>query len=57
MATVLMSFAVVAASVAGLAAGLLLRRRPLQGSCASTSCLRGVGCHGFCHRRHGQCGG
>lgn len=38
LATFLVTFALIAVSVAGLAAGVLLGRKPLRGSCGGLSC-------------------
>ena len=51
------SFILIGLSCAGLALGLLLGRKPLQGTCASLSglnktCPRGLTCEGHCRRLH-----
>ena len=51
------SFIMIGLSCVGLALGLLLGRRPLQGTCASLSglnqaCPRGFKCAGHCRRLH-----
>jgi len=42
MATFLISFVIIAASVAGLAVGAMMRRRPLEAACGG--CGDGVAC-------------
>ena len=44
MATFALTLAIVVASVAGLATGVLLGRAPLRGSCGGVACVKGVGC-------------
>jgi hypothetical protein len=43
MATLLLSFAILLLAIAGLALGVMLGRRPLQGSCGGLACA-GLSC-------------
>jgi hypothetical protein len=44
MGTFLLSIAIVALSITGLAAGVLLGREPLRGSCGGVACDKGGTC-------------
>jgi hypothetical protein len=44
MATFVLTLVIVLASIAGLAAGVLLGRAPLRGSCGGIACLKSGGC-------------
>ena len=50
MVTFVLTLLLVVLSVLGLAVGVLLRRRPLAGSCGGLSCLKGIDC-GACRAR------
>lgn len=43
-------FVIILISIAGLAAGVLLGRAPLQGTCNSVTCVKKIACAG-CKRR------
>lgn len=51
MTTFLLAFAVIAASTAALAAGLLVGRGPIKGSCGGLACVPGTEC-GACTKPH-----
>lgn len=51
METVLLSIAIVALSVTGLALGVIFGRPPLAGSCGGIACRHGLECAG-CTRHH-----
>jgi hypothetical protein len=44
MATFILTLVIVLASIAGLAAGVLLGREPLRGACGGVACVKGGGC-------------
>ncbi len=43
-------FGIILVSIAGLAAGVILGRAPLSGTCGSANCSKIIKCAG-CHRR------
>jgi hypothetical protein len=51
MATFVLAFFIVLASIAGLATGVLLGRAPLRGSCSGVACIKGGGCRA-CQTHH-----
>ena len=55
MTTLILSFVLICLAVAGLSIGVLLGRKPLQGSCGGLNNLSdGAGC-GLCGGNRGKC--
>lgn len=50
MEVLLLTLVLTGLAVAGLAAGVLMGRAPLKGSCGGVSCLKDVSCAGCPHR-------
>jgi hypothetical protein len=44
METIFLAVIVVSLSVLGLAAGAIMGREPIKGSCGGVSCIKGVDC-------------
>lgn len=48
MATFLLAFLIIAASLLALSVGVLAGRKPIRGSCGGIACIPGADC-GACH--------
>ena len=54
MVTFIFTLAIILASVAGLATGVLLGRAPLRGSCGGVACVKDGGCAACETPRHAE---
>lgn len=50
MATFLLAFLIISASLLALGVGVIAGRKPIQGSCGGIACISGADC-GACHDR------
>ena len=54
MVTFVFTLAIILASVAGLATGILLGRAPLRGSCGGVACVKGGSCAACQTHQHAE---